>query len=345
MAGGRSLGRRLVAGIALGVVVYTAMVFWRGTESLAAALADFPLWILPAACGLSFANYALRFLKWERYRRLLGIDLSIRASWTVYLAGFSMGITPGKMGEVVKSWLLRRTSGTPVHKSAPIVVAERVTDLLGYLLLIAIGGIASQPAFQWIFWATLGLCAVGLALAGSPTFARIVAKVVSRTPYFWRLAGKVEGAFESTRVLLSPREVVGPTLLSTLSWGLECVGFWLIANGVSNDPVPFLFCVFAYSISAVAGAVAVLVPGGLGVTEGLMGTLLRRELQPGLEASLLPAIALEVARSQAAAAVILARLCSLWFGVALGLVALAIFRRRYGDPDPEALAAESEVAA
>lgn len=337
MADGSSIGRRMVAGLALGVVLYSAMVFWRGTDSLAEALADFPLWLIPAACGLSFANYALRFLKWERYRRLLGIEIPLGTSWTIYLAGFSMGITPGKMGEVLKSWLLRRTAGTPIHKSAPIVVAERVTDLLGYLILVAIGGLVSHPSYQWIFGGTLALCVVGIALAGSQTFARRTARTVSRTPYFWRLAGKVEGAFESTRLLLSPREIIGPTLLSTVSWGLECVGFWLIANGLSNDPVPLLFCVFAYSISAVGGAVAILLPGGLGVTEGLLGTLLRRELQPGLEAKLAPQVALELARSQAAAAVILARLCTLWFGVLVGLAALAVFKRRYGALDPAEL--------
>ena len=83
-----------------------------------------------------------------------------------------------------------------------------MTDLLGYLLLVAVGGIVSQPDYQWIFWATLALCVVGISLAGSRTFARYTAKAVSRTPYFWRLAGKVEGAFESTRLLLSPREVI-----------------------------------------------------------------------------------------------------------------------------------------
>ena len=56
-----------------------------------------------------------------------------------------MSITPGKMGEVFKSWLLKKRTGTPIHASAPIVVAERFTDLLGYLILVAIGGIRTLP--------------------------------------------------------------------------------------------------------------------------------------------------------------------------------------------------------
>jgi uncharacterized membrane protein YbhN (UPF0104 family) len=324
------LTRRLLIGVLCGVVVYTGMVFWRGAGDLWAALSDFPLWVLPAACALSFGNYALRFLKWERYRRLLGIEVPLRTSWTIYLAGFSMGVTPGKMGEVLKAWMLRRVSGTPIHKSAPIVVAERATDLLGYLLLVAIGGLASHPEYQWIFWATLGLCVVGIGLVGFPPFAVASARLAARTPFFWRVAPKVEGSFASARLLLSPREVIGPTLLSTLSWGLECTAFWWIASHIAQHPVPFLSCVFAYAISAVAGAVAIVLPGGLGVTEGLLGTLLRREVQPELEAQLGAAAARDLAQTQAAGAVILARLCTLWFGVAVGLIALWRFRRRYG---------------
>ena len=334
-----SIARRALVGVVFGIAVYSGMVFWRGWGPLVDALSDFPLWVLPAACALSFGNYALRFLKWQRYLQLLDVRISRGLSWQIYLAGFSMGVTPGKMGEVLKSWLLRKAVGTPVHHTAPIVVAERFTDLTGYLLLIAVGGIASQPDYIPVFAATAVLCSLGMGLAGSQSVARISQRLVARTPYIWRLAPKVEGSFRSVRVLLRPREVVFPTLLSMVSWGLECTGFWLIVNGISAHPVPFLFCVFAYALSAVAGALAIIVPGGLGVTEGLLGTLTRRELGRPLVAQLGAATAMETARSQATAAVILGRLATLWFGVLVGFIALGMLKRRLGridfdEPEP-----------
>lgn len=322
------LGRRLLGGVAFGVVLYAAIVVWSGLDPLIEALGRVPLWVLPAACGLSFANYSLRYLKWRRYLQLLDIRLEPGASWSIYLSGFSMGITPGKMGEVLKAWLIRRVAGTPIHRSAPIVIAERFTDLLGYLILVAIGGLASAPEYQAVFWITLAACLVGVLAAGSRRVALLAARAVSRLPYFWRLAPRVEGSFESTRVLLKPSELVGPTLLSSVSWGLECLGFWLIVNSIAATPISFLFCVFAYALSAVAGALAILLPGGLGVTEGLLGTLLRRKLQEPDTAAL--SITLGVARAQATGAVLLARLATLWFGVLVGVIALWRFERRYG---------------
>ncbi|HKX45866.1 MAG TPA: lysylphosphatidylglycerol synthase transmembrane domain-containing protein, partial [Planctomycetota bacterium] len=306
MSRARSLARKAVLGLVLGVLLYTAIVFWIGLDSTVAAVRSIEWWVLPAACGLSFANYALRFLKWERYRALLGVAMPRATSWRIYLAGFSMGVTPGKLGEVLKAWLIRRVNGAPIHRTAPMVVAERFTDLLGYLLLIAAGGIATYPEYQLVFWSTIALCAFAVALAGSRRFAWVVSRIVANTPYFWRVAGKVEGSFESVRVLLSPRELIGPTLLSSVSWGCECLAFWLIANAIAETEVSLRFAVFAYAFSAVAGAVLIVFPGGLVVTEGLLGTLLRREIQ----GAALGDAARELARAQAGPAVILVRLCT-----------------------------------
>jgi uncharacterized protein (TIRG00374 family) len=286
-----------------------------------------PLWVLPVACALSLLNYMIRFWKWQRYLQLLNIDIERRASWLVYLSGFALSVTPGKLGEVFKSFLLKRIAGTPIHTSAPIVIAERFTDLLAYLILIALGGLVSYPEYQWVFWLTLALCGVGLALAGSLTFARIVARILKRTPYLWRLSERVEVSFESTRTLLAPREIVLPTLISVVGWGLECTGFWLIAVSLAEGvSVPVLAAVFAYALGAVAGAVLIIFPGGLGMTEFSIGKILREQYSkpPSL-------MQLEIAQAQATAAVLLTRLCTLWFAVALGLIATSVFMRLYGE--------------
>lgn len=313
-----------MAGTLFGVLVYAGMAFWADLDGLGEVLATIPPWVIPAACGLSLANYAARFIKWQRYLRLLEIDLDRTTSGLIYLSGLSMSITPGKMGEVFKSFLIRKVTGTRVHQSAPIVVAERVTDLLGYLILAAIGGLSTQPEHAWIFWLVLALCALGLFLAGSTWFSRFVAGTFKRLPYLWRLAPRIEGSFASTRVLLAPREIVLPTLVSVVGWGFECTGFWLIANAVVPGSVPFLVAIFAYAFSAVIGAVLIVFPGGLGVTEFSLGRNVRMQLSA-------MGYATEAAQGLATGVVILARLCTLWFAVLVGLIATVLFTRRYGE--------------
>jgi uncharacterized protein (TIRG00374 family) len=302
-----------------------------------------PLWVLPAACALSFLNYCVRFTKWQRYCKLLGIELERRTSFLIYLSGLALSVTPGKMGEVFKSWLVRKVTGVRIHQSAPIVLAERFTDLLGYLILVAIGGIAAERDVRelagvdpaWISWTLLAACAAMIALVGSRWFAKFTVSVVGHTPMVKRLAPRVEGAFASARILLAPRELLVPTLVSVIGWGLECTGFWLIANAIVPDSVPFLFAIFAFALSAVAGAVALIAPGGLGITEGLLGKLLRPKYQPYADALIGAAgdVSRKTAQGYAAAAVILTRLCTLWFAVLVGVVALAKFTKQFGAVD------------
>ena len=71
-----------------------------------------------------------------------------------------------------------------------------------------------------------------------------------------------------------------------------------------------LLAIFIFSISTIVGAV-VATPGGLGGTEGGLVSLGMRLL--GL------------AKPSATAAALLARLATLWFGVALGLVCMSLW--------------------
>jgi uncharacterized protein (TIRG00374 family) len=318
------------------MLVYVGMAVLLDVRGVTDAIMRMPLWVLPTACALSFANYVVRFWKWQRYLKLLEIRIAPKTSWLIYLSGFSMSVTPGKLGEVFKSWLIRKINRTAIHQSAPIIVAERFTDLLAYLILVALGGIASLPEYQWVFWATLALCGLGLVLAGSERFSRLTAGMFRRLPYLWRLAPRIEGSFASTRVLLSPREILFPTLVSVIGWGCECTGFWLIANAVVEGSIPFLYGLFAFAFSAVAGAVLIVFPGGLGVTEFSLGKLLRTKYSTA-------GLALELAQQKAAAVVILARLCTLWFAVLVGFCATALFTSRFGQIEEET--GEGEAAA
>jgi uncharacterized membrane protein YbhN (UPF0104 family) len=127
----------------------------------------------------------------------------------------------------------------------------------------------------------------------------------------------------SSRTLLHWKQLLVPTLIAAAGWSLECLGFQIVASAFVPGGVPFLFAVSTYALAAVAGAVAFVFPGGLGVTEASMGTLLRRKyVALGLSA--------DTAASCAVSATILIRFATLWFAVGVGALALLAFRRRFG---------------
>ena len=88
----------------------------------------------------------------------------------------------------------------------------------------------------------------------------------------------------------------------------------MVVHGFPGAAVGMQAGTFIYASMTVAGALSFL-PGGLGVTEAGMLALLG-QLGTG------------TGRSVAAAATFVTRLCTLWYAVVVGLVALFVFARR-----------------
>src|SRR5580692_6696962 len=143
--------RRVLLAMLLGVVVYGGYAVYAGLGKMGDELARFHWWAFGAACALAFGNYLVRWLKWEFYLARLGIKGVGRAdSLLTFLSGFVLTVTTGKVGEVFKSVVLFETHGVPVARTAPIVVAERVTDVIGVVVLIVIGSLGFSGGLFWV---------------------------------------------------------------------------------------------------------------------------------------------------------------------------------------------------
>jgi uncharacterized membrane protein YbhN (UPF0104 family) len=306
--------RQLLVAMVLAVGVYGGYAVWSGLGRLGESLARFAVSSFAAACVLAFGNYCVRFLKWEFYLATLGIKgVKKTDSFLTFLSGFVLTVTPGKVGEVFKSLVLFEIHGVPVARTAPVVVAERVTDLIGIIALIVLGSLGFSGG---LLWAGVGAALVGslLGVIASRRLSRGILGVLERMPGpFKRIGPRLRDAYESLATLLLPRNLVVPTLLSVVAWSLECLSLWVILRGFGESTSVSL-AAFFYATSTLAGAL-VPVPGGLGVTE----SALREQLETlG-----------HVSPSTSTAAMMLVRFATLWFAVLVGFIALAVLRARH----------------
>ena len=276
-------------------------------------LDGFGWWAFAAALGLALANYGLRFVRWHLYLRHQTLAVPAGTSALVFVAGFSMAVTPGKLGELVKSYLLRALAQVPVARSAGIVITERVNDLLALLLLAAIGVATYGVAVELVI-ATTALVAVAFLFLLWRRLGTATIDLLTRPRRLAWLRPRLHEVYASLTALGQPRPVAWSTGLGVAAWACEGLGFALIVGAFPGAQVDLGLAMLIYAATTVAGAVSFL-PGGLGVTEGAM-TLLLVENAAGVD------------RGTATAATILTRLATLWFAVGLGVVAMAIARRR-----------------
>ena len=321
----KHLERKIILGVLAGVAVYALVALYADLNALGDALAGYAWPTFAAALGLTCLNYALRFAKWEIFLRRIDVRVPLGRSLLIFLAGFVMSITPGKLGEVLKSVLLRQSDGVPVARTAPVLLAERLTDLLA-LIILAATGVGTYQYGAGALIATGAAVALGLALVSLPSVVERGFVLLGALPLVSRAVPKLREAYGSTRRLLSPATLAGTTALSALSWGMECVAFVLIVRGFEGSgaavDIDLAGGTFVYAMTTILGAVSFL-PGGLGVTEAGMISALQLFGMVDQEAV-------------ASAATILTRLATLWWAVVVGLVAFVLFQRavKVGD-DPD----------
>ena len=298
--------------IVAGVAVLASFSIYADLSEIGDRLRGFGWWSFVAALGLALVNYVLRLVRWSLYLAHTGLAVPLRIRVLTFLAGFALSITPGKLGELIKSYLLRESCGIPVTRSAPIVIAERVTDLLA-LLILGLAGVAFYGVARSMVVAGAAVIAVGFVVLAWPRLAHVVIALVCRPRPLQRFAPRLLGMYDGLATLLRPRPLSWATALALIAWLAECVGFSLIISGFPGAAVPLGLATLIYAATTIAGALSFL-PGGLLVTEASM-TLLLIESSGGMD------------QATAVAATILTRLATLWFAVAIGVIALAVLRR------------------
>ena len=272
---------------------------------------------------LSFVSYYLTFpLRGWRWKVLLGnagfTDLPGMGDMTEFsfLGYFANSIVPAKLGDVYRSYLLKKNTGLSFPKVMGTVFSEWLIALIVLAVMVAatslIGfrGHLPETVVQTL-GAALILVVVGviglLALRGGRKGIQRIIPARFRSLYV---------RFEEG-IFLSLKRFPLLLVLSILVWTLEGGRFFFAARALNLpvDPVTSLFIALASALLTVLP----FTPSGLGVVESGIVVVLVLASDMGL----LPA----VTRSQALSVAFLDRLVGYWSLLILG-TAVYIFSRK-----------------
>jgi uncharacterized protein (TIRG00374 family) len=222
-----------------------------------------------------------------------------------------MSVTPGKMGEVLKSFLLKEETGTPVSVSAPIILAERITDFLSIVILCLVGAVVFDYGREIVILTGVFFFLLTVVLSSKKLSLKII-YLFEKIKFTSKHAEKLYTAYESTYNLIKLKPLLIVVGMSVVAWFFECMGFYIVLRvftSVTNIEVTVLTATFIYTFSTLIGAIAML-PGGLGATEASITGLL---------------IFLKIPKDISVAATIIIRVATLWFAVLVGVIAVQIY--------------------
>jgi len=307
------LRRKILFSLLFALLIYMALALWSDWRSLTTALIDFPWLWLPVVIGLTLVNYVGRLLKWHWYLRLLDIPIARYDSGRIFGVGMLMVMTPGKAGEFLKSYMVKHITATPMAVTAPVVLAERMTDGAAMLLLASVGLFAfPDPRARWIAAIVFANFLITVVIIQIRPLALRILDIGKHLPIVRRFADHLYRFYESSYLIFRPRNLLISLTIGVVSWVAEGLAYYVVLVGFGAAPTgrTLLIAIFIFCISTVIGAVFAT-PGGLGGVEGSL---------VALSGNLL---ALPTATAIAAA--LLIRFCTLWFGVAIGVISFMLW--------------------
>lgn len=306
----KNLKIKIIIAIVSAAVIYLGFSFYVNFDKLVEAFSLFDWKWLPVVLLFSYFNYHIRFERWHYYLKKLKMDIPRNYSFMIFFAGMVMSITPGKFGEVLKSYLMKEYKGFSIHSTAPIILVERLVDFIALLIVAMVGAIIFNIGTGIVIGTLVFFLAILVLLSWQSLAVKIISKL-EKINFISKFSGKILTAYNNSYQLLKPVPLFSMLLVTTVAWGFEGFGLYLILY-VFNTSATFFWSIFIYSFSTIVGAITLL-PGGLGGTEGSLTFLLVRT-----------GIPLNIAF----VSTFLIRICTLWFAIILGIIGLIYFQKR-----------------
>jgi uncharacterized protein (TIRG00374 family) len=228
------------------------------------------------------------------------------------MSGLTMSLTPGKVGEVLKCYLVKERTGIPMAQTAPVVLAERITDFLSLVFIAIIGAYLFGYGELLVIGTGVFFIAFAIVLGQKQLLLGLI-KYLEKFNFFKKYSLKIVDAYASTYELLKIKTLIKMTFLSIPAWLFECFSLYLILYFYGENTSVILSS-FIYSFSTIAGSITML-PAGLGVTEGSLTFLM---------------INFGIGKGEAVGATFIVRIVTLWFAIFVGLVFVTIYQKKYG---------------
>jgi uncharacterized protein (TIRG00374 family) len=308
----KKIKRNIFISIGVAGLLYLAFSIYANLDNVISSFEKFNWLLLPLLLLLSLANYYFRFLKWDYYLSVLKVEVKKIDSFSIFMSGLIMSVTPGKMGELLKSYLVKEVTKTPISKTFPIIFAERITDFISLIIITLIGAYVFNFGREIVIGVGVFFILV-LIIISNKRIAFPIIKLLEKNKFLSKHLKSIHNAYESSYQMLKPLPLINMTLLSLVAWSFECLGYHIILINLGIK-VSYLWAAFSYGFSTIVGAITML-PGGLGVTEGSLTFMLIRNNFP---------------KDLAVASTFIVRIVTLWFSVLVGILSVSFYQKRFG---------------
>ena len=297
--------KSLLIGILGIIVIYAIILIAFDINIISEKIGDFDSQYLPIIIPLIPLTWGVLFLRWNLLLKNSDIDIPLKDNFMIFISGFALGVTPGKVGELIKSQLLKNKFNIPRTKTAPLVIVERFYDFFAIAVISLFGILVFEYSIYIFGILTIGITIFLIVTSSEKIFLKFLNKI-EKIKFLKNFSNELPKSFnviqKSTRGKIFPLSIT----LSIIFWFLDSIIAYLTLLSFGIDIIDYFVLMSIYTSSIILGVISFL-PLGIGVVEGSLVGFLSLN---GIEFHLATAI------------VVFIRFFTRWIGVMAGFIGL-----------------------
>ena len=301
------IGNKILIVIIVVIGLYAAFLIASDINTISSKISDFKIEIIPIILLLVTSGWFVLFFRWHLLLRNAKIFIPVKDSFLIFTSGFALTIIPGKVGELVKSQLLKTKFGIARSKTIPIVILEQFYSAIGIVTLSFFGIWYFELGVYVLGFFTAALVFVFVLLSSRKAFNKIVT-LLERRKFTSKLVEPLSSSYDGIKNGIKGPITLYASGLSILFWLIEAISIYFILSAFEVEAIGFLTIISTYTTSIMLGILSFL-PIGIGVVEGTLTSFFTMQ---GIDVSLALTI------------VVVIRLFTRWYGVSFGFIALKL---------------------
>ena len=246
--------------------LYAIFLIASDINTIADKISSFKIEFLPIIIILVTCSWFVLFARWHLLLVNSKIFIPKKNSFVIYLSGIALTIIPGKVGELVKSQLLKTKFGIPRSKTVPIVILEQFYTLVG-LIVISFFGIWYFELGTYVIGFFTAVLVFSFILISSKRIFNKLMVILEKRKITSKFVEPLSLSYDTIRKSIRGPIVFYATALTSIFWLLEAVTVYFVLLSFGVDGIEFLMVIPTYATSIMLGFLSFL-PMGLGVVEG-----------------------------------------------------------------------------
>ena len=285
--------------------IYGIFLFLSDFSIILEKISNFKINYLPLILLLVSVSWIPLIIKWHFLLKNSRINVPLTKSIAIFFSGSAFEVTPGQIGILIKSQLLKTSSNISRTKTIPIVIVEKIYDLIGAILASVIGIIILGMEFYLIIIAISVLATIFFFMYHRRS-SELVFNRITKLKFFSKYIDNMSEFYEVVKKSTSVKAATICILLALTYWFIISAAAYYTLIAFDVNLLDYLKVLAIYATSTLLGAIS-FIPGGIGITEGSIAGLFTLN---GVDVS--TALILSV----------MIRILTLWYSVSVGFVLL-----------------------